>query len=556
MSALAGAATLPPQQVTVLLLQLATVIALAGLLGRATARLGMPAVAGELLAGVALGPTLGARLPQLAWLHLTDPGQLRLLDAVGQISVVLLIGLTGAEMDLSAVRARLGTTVSVGVGGLVVPVALGAGAGFLLPEELVPHSTGRSASALFLGAALGLSSLPVLAKILTDLRLAARPIGQLALSAAVFDDVCGWLLLGAVTALTTGSALVHALWLLPAAALLAVAAVGGARYAVLRLRLRRPDTGRLIQLTVVALLVCAAGSQAAGFEAMLGAFLCGTVLAAAPGATARLAPLRTFVTAVPAPLFFALAGLRMDLSALARPMVLLSALGLLVVAICGKFAGVYLGALPTRTARWERLALAACLNARGIVGIVVAATGLRAGLLSPGAYTVVVLVALVTSLMAGPLLVRAVARGGRAGTPMETLPLTAPGGSLPDRAPVSPERMRTSMVSTDQVRELALSLPEAEEQDHRGRPSFRIRGRIFTTLWPDAGIAVIKAPADEVHACVEASPETFEILTWGQSEFLKVHLKHADRDEVAELVTEAWAGQAPKSLVERHVAER
>ncbi len=112
------------------------------------------------------------------------------------------------------------------------------------------------------------------------------------------------------------------------------------------------------------------------------------------------------------------------------------------------------------------------------------------------------------------------------------------------------------MVSTDQVRELALSLPEAEDQDHRGRPSFRIRGRIFTTLWPDAGIAVIKAPADEVHACVEASPETFEILTWGQSEFLKVHLEHADRDEVAELLTEAWAGQAPKSLVEPHVAER
>ncbi len=104
------------------------------------------------------------------------------------------------------------------------------------------------------------------------------------------------------------------------------------------------------------------------------------------------------------------------------------------MAICGKFAGVYLGALPTRTARWERLALAAYLNTRGIVGIVVAATGLRAGLLSPGAYTVVVLVALVTSLMAGPLPVRAVALGTRAGTFVETLPQPRPGVACRSRA--------------------------------------------------------------------------------------------------------------------------
>ena len=112
------------------------------------------------------------------------------------------------------------------------------------------------------------------------------------------------------------------------------------------------------------------------------------------------------------------------------------------------------------------------------------------------------------------------------------------------------------MVSTDQVRELALSLPEAEEKDHRGRPSFRVRGRIFSTLWPDDRIAIIKAPAEEVRACVAAAPDTFETLTWGRSEFLKVHLEHADRDEIGELLAEAWAGQAPPSLVDRHGGER
>jgi Kef-type K+ transport system membrane component KefB len=162
---------------------------------------------------------------------------------------------------------------------------------------------------------------------------------------------------------------------------------------------------------VVLVLLSAAGTQALGLEPILGAFLAGILI----GASGRVDPdwenpLRTFVMAVLAPVFFATAGLRMDLTALVRPVVLLTALGVLVVAVASKLAGAYLGARVARLSHWEGLALGAGLNARGVIQVVVATVGLRVGILSVEAYTVIVLVAIVTSSMAAPMLRYAVRR--------------------------------------------------------------------------------------------------------------------------------------------------
>jgi len=140
-------------------------------------------------------------------------------------------------------------------------------------------------------------------------------------------------------------------------------------------------------------------------EAVFGAFVAGIVLAtAAPAVQEKLAPLRTVTLSVLAPIFLATAGLRMDLTALARPDVLLAALAVLGVAIVGKFVGAYLGARISKLTAWEGLALGAGMNARGVVEVIVALTGLRLGVIDTAGYTVIVMVAVVTSLMAPPLL--------------------------------------------------------------------------------------------------------------------------------------------------------
>lgn len=404
-------------QLLIFLLQVGVLLGLALLLGRLAVRLHLPAVIGELCTGVLLGPSLLAQVaPGLsAWLLPRDAGQLHLLDVVGQLGVLLLVGITGIHLDLGLLRRQGATAVRVGMGGLLVPLVLGIGIGFLLPASLLAGGTSRWVFALFIGVALGVSAIPVIAKILMELRLVHRNVGQLTLSAAAIDDVVGWVLLSVVSAMATtgvrtGQVLMSVGGLLAViliAALLGRPAVRGA----LSLANRSTDAGPTVAVTVVLLVLSAAATHALRLEAVLGTFVCG-ILISSSGVLdrAKLAPLRTFVMAVLAPLFFATAGLRMDLTALGEPPVLISAAGVLAVAIIGKFAGAYLGARLSRLNRWEGLAVGAGLNARGVIQVIVAMLGLRLGVLNTDAYTIIVLVAVVTSLMAGPTLRYAVRR--------------------------------------------------------------------------------------------------------------------------------------------------
>ncbi|WP_235854435.1 cation:proton antiporter [Nonomuraea aridisoli] len=401
----------------VLLLQLGLLLLLALVLGRLATRFGMPALVGELGAGVLLGPSVLDHLaPGLAaWLLPKETAQFHLLDAVGQFAVLLMVGITGMSMDLSLVRRRVATAAKVSVAGLVVPLLLGVAAGLALPATLIGPGADRTVFALFLGAAMCVSAIPVIAKTLMDMNLLHREVGQLTLAAGMVDDVFGWLLLSVVSAMaTTGlraGDVARSLLLL--VVFLVLAAVVGRRVvaAVIRVASRSPSQGTLVAAVVVLLLALAATTHAMGLEAVFGAFVCGILIGSTPSFDpARLAPVRTFVLAVLAPVFFATAGLRMDLTALRDPSVLLLAIGVLLIAILGKFAGAYIGALASRMSHWEALALGAGMNARGVIEVIVAMVGLRLGVLNTVTYTVIILVAIVTSLMAPPVLKLAMAR--------------------------------------------------------------------------------------------------------------------------------------------------
>ncbi|MQT03292.1 cation:proton antiporter [Streptomyces jumonjinensis] len=436
-----SAAPVPPiaaHQLLVFLLQVGVLLLLAIALGRLAARCGLPAIVGELSAGVLLGPSLFGWLAPgaAAWLLPSDPGQMHLLDAVGQIAVLLLVGLTGIEMDLPMIRRRGGTALRVSLAGLLVPLALGIGLGFPLAGLLGIGPADRRLFALFLGVAMCVSAVPVIAKTLMDMNLIHRDVGQLTLAAGMIDDTFGWLMLSVVSAMTVGGL----------SAGVFTHAVGGLLLVVLiALLVRRPVVHRALRLSggseertvamaAAMILLAAAGTQALGLEAVFGAYLCGLLIGSSGEFDrAGTASLRMVVLAVLAPVFFATAGLRIDLRALTEPTVLGAALIVLGVAVLGKFAGAYIGARLSRLSRWEALALGAGMNARGVIEVIVAMVGLRLGILDTRTYTIIVLVAVVTSVMAPPLLRLAMKRVDC--TEEEERRLAAWGGAPARRSP-------------------------------------------------------------------------------------------------------------------------
>jgi Kef-type K+ transport system membrane component KefB len=392
-------------------------LGLALVLGALCRRIGLPALIGELTVGVVLGPSvLGSAAPGVfSWLRLRNADQLHLLDAVGQLGVLMLVGIIGIQLDLGALRTSGATVARVSLGGLLVPLALGVAVGLAAPASLLAPHGHRGVFALFLGVAICVSAIPVIAKILLELRLMHRDIGQLILSAAAVTDCVGWLLLSVVAALATagvragqiGLSLGYLVGLLLVTWLVGRPTVHG----VMRLAERGGNRSSTITATVVLLLLSAAATQAMGLEDIFGAFLCGILIGRTPGFDrARLAPLNTFTMAVLAPIFFATVGLRLDLNALRSTPLLVTGLLILAVAVLGKFSGAYLGARLSKLTHWEGLALGSGLNSRGVVEVVIAQAGLRLGILTTGTYTILVLTAVATTMMAPPLLRRAAGR--------------------------------------------------------------------------------------------------------------------------------------------------
>ncbi|MFC9897544.1 cation:proton antiporter [Nocardia sp. NPDC127579] len=413
--AAAPVAPLSGDVLLVLVLQLAVLLLAARLLGALANRLGAPAVVGELTAGVLLGPSVLAHVapPVSRWLFPPVAEQMHLLDGVGQLGVLLLVGLAGTQLDLGHLRKNVGKAAKISAGGLVIPLALGIGAGFALPSPLRPEGTERLVFALFLGVAICVSAIPVIAKTLIELRLAHRDMGQLTMTAGLVDDVAGWLLLSVVAAMATngfrGSTVLVSLgWLVLVLIFTMVVARPLVRR-VMRWASGTSERGAPIGAVVILLLLASAGTHALKFEAILGAFLCGILIGSCGMDLARLAPLNSVVMSVLAPIFFASAGLRMDLTALAHPPLLAGALAVLTIAIAGKFLGAALGGLASGLSRAECVALGAGMNARGVIEVIIAMVGLRLGVLGVEAYTVLILVAVITSLMAPPILRRAMA---------------------------------------------------------------------------------------------------------------------------------------------------
>lgn len=392
---------------------LTLVLVTAHTLGILADRLGFVPVVGELLTGIVLGPTvLGVVAPTLTALVVPIPDR---LGALASLGLVLLLVLAGTEVDTTAVRRSIRPTVALAVGASVVPFLLGFALGWGLPSRYLVAPGMRLPSTLFLATALSISAVPVAVRVLIDLDAMDRRVGQLTLTAAVVIDAAGWIALTVVSDIArTGHTNPIALGsTLAVLTVFVLAAIVGGPPLVRRLfgvtaHVRSPVlTG--FSTTVVLGFAMAGAAVALGLEAVLGAFLAGMLvrehLDSGTFRAFRLVTLGLF-----APVFFATAGLQADLTGLFSLETLVVGVVVLAVAVVGKVAGVALGAWFTDLSRAETLAIAVGLNARGAMEIVVAAVGLALGILTPLFYTVIVLIAIVTSVMTPPLLRRAIAR--------------------------------------------------------------------------------------------------------------------------------------------------
>lgn len=405
--------------VVILLLQLAVLLAAARLLGELLRKVKQPAVIGELAAGVLLGPSvLGLLAPEVQ--HYIFPPvqhQTDLLSVVSWLGVLFLIVVTGLETDIGLIKRRGKTALLISSCGISVPLAAGFAFGWYLPDQYLPHPEKRLVFSLFMAVAMAICAVPVIAKVLMDLKLIRRDIGQLILASAMIDDTVGWILLSVVAGLATAGAV----------DVISVGqAVGGALlFLGLMLTIGVPIVARIVsgvdkriggasaQLSLVIALAlgCAALTHMMGIEAVLGAFAVGILVGQAPRFRREVGhTLEMTSDAFLAPIFFASAGVKVDLASVATPEVAIIGLAALGLACACKIFGVYVGGWLARLHHWERLAMGFGMNARGGMGLVVATVGLGLGILTIELYSIIVVVAIITSLMAPPMLRWALSR--------------------------------------------------------------------------------------------------------------------------------------------------
>lgn len=393
-----------------LVFSVAILLGTARLFAEIARRARLPAVVGEILAGVVLGPSLlSGFFPELGrWIIPETALQAQLLDVVGLIGIMFLLVVVGLETDLALIRTRFRVAASVGLGGLVVPFFAGLAFAYVFPSELLVDPERRIVFALFLAVALALSAIPVLAKILADMGLMRTRFGQAALAAGMIDDILGWTLLGIVSSLAAAGSLSvgNVAFTIGSVVVFFVATIAVAR-PVARWSLRVVQErfgGRDMMLTLLVVLAFGWGafSQALRLEPILGAFVVGILFGQMRRFPVEVGRgLESVTYGVFAPVFLATAGLRLSMAELFEPSLLRLTLLLIGVAVAGKLVGVFVGAKFFASASTrESIGFGVALNARGVLGIIVASIGLSLGILTVEVYSMVVVVSVVTSLMA------------------------------------------------------------------------------------------------------------------------------------------------------------
>jgi Kef-type K+ transport system membrane component KefB len=389
-------------------LQMAIVLAACRLVGVVGRRLGQPQVVGEMVAGVLLGPSLfGWLLPELH-ARLFPPQSLQILYVGAQLGVGLYMFLVGVEFKTEVLRSRLRSALGVSVSGMLVPCVLGSGLAviFVRMPGLFAERTTTAEAMLFLSAAMSITAFPVLARIIQERGLTGTRLGTLALAAGCIDDAAAWCVLAVVLASFGASAV-------PAAATI----LGGAGYALLMLTLgRRALRGLATQaqraggvtptlLAIVLILFTLAGwlTDTIGLHTVFGGFLLGVAMPRGVLSRELTRQLEPFAVVFLLPMFFTYSGLNTRLDLVTEPTLLAVAIAVLAAACLGKGVACWAAARWQGESQRTALAIGALMNTRGMMELIAVNIGLQHGIIRPSLFSVLVLMAVITTVMTSPL---------------------------------------------------------------------------------------------------------------------------------------------------------
>lgn len=390
-------------------LELAAILGACRVVGLVAKRLGQPQVVGEMIAGVLLGPSLLGQIAPGIQHQLFPPGQSNVvLYTAAQIGLVLYMFLIGLNFDVNLIRHRAGTAAAVSAAGILTPLGLGALVAIPLLGSGLYFSDGVTLvmAMMFIGASIATTAFPMLARIIYEQKLSGTPLGTLALACGATDDAISWCILATVLAIHRGT---------PATAVVAI--VGGVVYTLVVLTIgrralrvlgtraqeRKAISASTLSTVLIVLMACAWFTDTIGIYAIFGAFILGVAMPSGFFARRLTDDLEPLVTTFLLPLFFVYSGLNTQIGLVNTPTLWAVTLALLVVSIAGKGIACSLAAWLRKVPPREAVALGSLMNARGLIELILLNIGLEAGIITPTLFTILVLVAIVTTLMATPI---------------------------------------------------------------------------------------------------------------------------------------------------------
>jgi Kef-type K+ transport system membrane component KefB len=395
--------------VSLLIVQFIVIISVSRLIGRGARWLGQPLVIAEVVAGILLGPSLLGWLWPEALQTLFPASSMPVLKMLSQVGLILFMFLIGLELDPKLLQGRGKASVTISHTSIIVPFGLGAMAALWLYPRLSEPSVPFSSFVLFMGVAMSITAFPVLARILSERRLMQTRVGAITIACAAVDDVTAWCLLAFVVSLVRASSVAQAAWTTFFALLYIAVMLLAVRPFLARLGARVASkeglTQNVMAVTLLMLLSSAWVTELIGIHALFGAFMIGAVIPKEGGLAEALAEkLEDVAVVLLLPIFFAYSGLRTQVGLLSSADAW-AICGLIILLACvGKFGGSAVAARLTGM-RWrEAGAVGILMNTRGLMELIVLNIGLDLGVISPTLFTMMVVMALVTTFMTTPLL--------------------------------------------------------------------------------------------------------------------------------------------------------
>ena len=390
------------------LLALVVIILAARAVGAVFARLQQPAVIGEVIAGVVLGPSLLGRVAPAAYAYILPKTVAPYLGIIAQLGVILFMFLVGLELDTGLLRKKTHATLAISHASIIAPFLLGAGTALWVYPRLSTSDVPFGAFCMFLGVSMSITAFPVLARILTDRGIHKTRLGVIAISCAAVDDVTAWCLLAFVVAVVQsqvrGAAITFGLTIA-----YIVVMFGVVRPIVVRLVQRQDLVQKTSQTAVAAvfigLLISALITEYIGIHAIFGAFLLGAIIPHGSRLAKSLTDkIEDLVVVLLLPAFFAFTGMRTQIGLVSGASQWLMCGALIVVACLGKFGGSTVAARLAGLSMRDAASLGILMNTRGLMELVVLNIGLDLGVVKPTLFAMLVIMAIVTTVATTPIL--------------------------------------------------------------------------------------------------------------------------------------------------------